>query len=125
MTDQRKRFGRRGEELAAGYLSEKGYRILDRNLYTRYGELDLIARKKFSGEDYLIFVEVKTRSSTRFGFPEQAVSAAKLEKMLKSAQIYLQIHPELDLPFQLDVISILLRDRDRAPEIRHYENVSL
>ncbi|WP_276661388.1 YraN family protein, partial [Syntrophomonas wolfei] len=55
-----------GEELAAQYLGKKGYKILERNFYTRYGELDLVCEK----DDNIVFVEVKTRRSTRFGSPE-------------------------------------------------------
>jgi putative endonuclease len=117
--------GRLGEDLAAQYLREKGYRILEKNVHTRFGEIDLITKHVISDREHLIFVEVKTRSSTRFGFPEQAVSAGKVSRMLKSAQSYLQSHPGWDGRFQLDVIAVLLQKGDRNPEIRHFENISL
>jgi len=117
--------GRLGEDLAARYLQEQGHQILDRNVHTRFGELDLITRKTFSGREHLVFVEVKTRSSTTFGYPEQAVSAGKITRMLKSAQFYLQRHPECDGPFQLDVIAVLVQEGGQSPEIRHFENISL
>jgi putative endonuclease len=117
--------GRLGEDLAARFLQDRGHQILDRNVHTRFGELDLITRKTISGREHLIFVEVKTRSSTRFGYPEQAVSAGKITRMLKSAQLYLQRHPEWDGPFQLDVIAVLVQGDDQSPEIRHFENISL
>lgn len=117
--------GKWGESQAAAFLTARGYRILDRNVYTRFGELDLVARKSDSGQETLVFVEVKTRTSTRFGFPEQAVTAGKLDRMFKSVQAYLLDHPEYDIPYQMDVISIYLEDTSEAPEINHYRNVSI
>lgn len=77
--------GREGEELAAAWLSSHGFEIIKRNWrYSRY-EIDIIASKK----DCIHFIEVKTRKSSAYGFPEEQVSKSKLKKMLASGAEYL------------------------------------
>jgi putative endonuclease len=112
-----KKLGGWGEQRAAEYLETKGYRILDRNVRTPYGEIDLVAETNLQ----LVFVEVKTRSSTRFGQPEEAIDEDKLTHMIESAESYLIEHPNLEGDWRIDVIAILLRP-GREPEITHFEN---
>ena len=88
-----------------------------RNNRTPFGEIDLIAQQDAS----LVFVEVKSRSSAEFGFPEEAVTPAKQQHILESAQTYLQEHPEFDGDWRVDVIAIS-RTQDGEPEIHHFEN---
>ncbi len=76
--------GRQGEDLTVKYLKKRGYKILERNFKTPFGEADIIARKK----DTYCFVEVKTRSSGAFGAPYEAVNAAKQERYRRIAQYY-------------------------------------
>ena len=129
----RQALGRWGEELAADYLADRGYRILDRNARTEYGEIDLVARHEGQPRQntsvdsevpasMTVFVEVKTRSSTNFGFPEQAVDDRKQERLLAAAQAYLQAHPELGGDWRVDVIAIQRSRRGDEPEIIHFEN---
>lgn len=73
------------EQIAADYLISLGYRILERNFCCRRGEIDLIARE---GE-YLVFVEVKYRSTAAFGNPGEAVDKKKQEKLYRAAMYYL------------------------------------
>ena len=68
-----------------------------------------------------MFVEVKTRTSQSFGYPEEAVTPRKQINMVSAAQHYLQEHPDLDLDWRIDVISIE-RYPDRAPIIHHFDN---
>lgn len=117
MGNQKQTLGRWGEEAAADYLQAKGYHILDRNPRNEYGEIDLVARQGTC----TVFVEVKTRSSKKFGFPEEAVTPAKQQHMLEAAQTYLQANPDLDGDWRLDVIAIR-RLSGGAPEILHFEN---
>ncbi len=77
--------GERGEALAAKLLAKKGYEILERNYRTRYGEIDLVARR----ESTLVFVEVKTRRGTGFGDPLEAVTPRKRERVRMMAEQYL------------------------------------
>ena len=79
--------------------------------------LHLIARQ---GE-LLVFVEVKARSSTEFGHPEEAVTESKQQHLADAAETYLQAHPELNGEWRVDVISIL-RHPPQPPEIVHFEN---
>lgn len=129
----RKNLGSWGERLAAEYLDRRGYSILERNARTQYGEIDLVARQevhkegtgRWVGEELrpvVVFVEVKTRASQEFGFPEAAISARKRERMLASAQAYLQAHPELSADWRVDVIAIQRFGAGEEPEIVHFEN---
>ncbi|MBF0152967.1 MAG: YraN family protein [Magnetococcales bacterium] len=88
--DDRKVLGRFAEELAAGHLSRTGYRILERNVRFRRGELDIIA---LHGED-LVFCEVKARRSDQYGSPAEAIDLRKQRRLLLLGTLYLQAHPE-------------------------------
>ena len=99
----KRRLGSQKEELAAGYLESQGAEIIDRNYYFRGGELDLIAK---DGE-YLCFIEVKYRTSSSFGFPEEAVTSSKQKKILTGARVYLyHNHLPEDTPCRFDVVSV-------------------
>jgi putative endonuclease len=115
---RKNRLGRWGEQQAGKFLQQKGYKILDRNVRTPYGEIDLIAQRA----GVLVFVEVKTRSSRSFGNPEEAVTVSKLTHMIESAESYLLEHPDLEKDWQLDVIAIR-KSSGQQPEIIHFENV--
>jgi putative endonuclease len=117
--------GRWGEKLAGEFLSGQGYTILATNVRTPYGEIDLIARQAEAGSDsaeVIVFVEVKTRSSNAFGYPEEAVTARKQAHLLGAAQHYLQEHPELGSVWRIDVISIERSREGKPPAIHHFEN---
>jgi putative endonuclease len=110
--------GRWGEAQAAEYLGQRGYLVLERNARTAYGEIDLIARQG----TVLVFVEVKTRSTSAFGLPEASVTPRKQAHLLAAAQAYLQAHPDLEGDWRVDVIAIQRRPSSQAPEIAHFEN---
>lgn len=114
----RKDLGRWGESLAAEYLIQRGYNILDRNVRTPYGEVDLIAQNS----EGVVFVEVKTRASDSLGPPEISITPRKQEHMLSAAQAYLQAHPHLEGTWRVDVIAIQ-RLPNQQSEIVHFENV--
>ncbi len=99
----RSSLGRQGEELAARFLSKKGLKIVERNVRTPFGELDIVARK---GKK-LFFVEVKTRRSLDKGMPVEAVSRAKKQKIVKSALFYMNGKDE---EFEIGVVSIVEKD---------------
>lgn len=120
--------GQWGEALAAEYLLKRGYTIIARNERTPYGELDLIVQQTAPADSeplepqvVTVFVEVKTRTSKTFGYPEQSVTPRKREHLLSSAQYYLQEHPDQDIDWRIDVISIE-RYGDQDPIIHHFEN---
>jgi putative endonuclease len=111
------KLGRWGEQAAAEYLETKGFQILDHNVRTPYGEIDLVAEF----DQQLVFVEVKTRSSTRFGHPEEAVGEDKITHIIESAQSFLQEQPNPDQDWRIDVVAIV-RLPGEEPEITHFEN---
>ncbi|MBM3151643.1 MAG: YraN family protein [Chloroflexi bacterium] len=110
--------GRWGEKLAAEYLIHRGYALQAANVRTPHGEIDLVARL----EDMLVFVEVKTRTSRSWGFPEEAVTSRKQAHMLAAAEHFLSQHPDSPETWQFDVIAVTRR-AGQAPEIEHFENV--
>ena len=127
MKTSAQRLGRWGEELAAGYLLQRGYTLLEQNARTPYGEIDLVACQTpcdelFKGGASIVFVEVKTRRGSSFGWPEQAVTARKRAHLLAAAQSYLQAHPDLSGAWRIDVIAIRSVLSDAPPEILHFEN---
>ena len=118
MTNRRQLLGRWGEDTAAAYLAAKGYSILERNVRTAHGEIDIIASK----EGLLVFVEVKTRRSHAFGYPEDSVTRRKQTYLLSAAAEYLQAHPESGESWQFDVIAVEGTPGGKA-QIEHFENV--
>jgi len=120
LSSHKQSLGKRGEELATGFLQKKGYRILERNFKARYGELDIIALLG----TVLVFIEVKARMGSSFGKPEEAVTPWKLREVTKTAQFYKSLHPELPDSLRIDVIGIEL-DGDYAPKyFNHIQNVT-
>ena len=131
MSNYRQSFGKWGEEYAVKYLSEKGYTILARNVHTPYGEVDIIARqtssspeeKMWEGDPVIVFVEVKTRSSKKFGLPEEAITTRKQEHLLNAAQFYLMENPQIEGDWRVDVIAIQRPAERNEPLLTHFENV--
>lgn len=118
MNNRRQRIGRWGEKIAADYLVNKGYKLLATNVRTPYGEIDLICQR----EGQIVFVEVKTRTSHTFGYPEESVNQRKQAHMLASAEYYLQEH-ENDGDWQFDMVAVEGSPSGKPPRITHFENV--
>jgi len=115
---RRQAIGRWGETAAAQYLTSLGYEILERNLRTPYGEIDLIARI----QDTIVFVEVKARLSASLGPPEVSVGPRKQAHMLACAQSYIQEHPGQAAGWRIDVITVQRQPAGQPPLITHFEN---
>ena len=96
--------GKQGEGLAASLLKKNGYRIVGRNVRSRFGEIDLVARDGPA----LCFIEIKTRTGFRFGLPEESVTPQKRWRLTRLARWYLQFHRLEDLPVRFDVVSLLI-----------------
>lgn len=109
--------GKWGESLAQEWLEAQGFETVDRNVRNEYGEIDLVMQK--AGR--LHFVEVKTRRSRQFGYPEEAVAGEKVVHMVEAAQRFLQLHPEFEGDWQIDVVAIYSAPNAK-PEIRWIEN---
>jgi len=121
MMTYQKRIGKIGEKLAAGYLTGKGYQLLEFNFNVVYGEIDLIA---LDGE-IVVFVEVKTRTSDTFGSPEDSITSAKLEKIQNAALMWLQAHPDAPDDWRLDVIAILIDRQNNLLDLQHFVDAYL
>lgn len=102
----RRKQGAEGEALAARYLEQLGYTILQYNYRYGRGEIDLVAREGIE----LVFVEVKARRSTRMGDPEEAVTPAKQEKIRRVAEGYYYEHHIERQPCRFDVVAITYKD---------------
>ncbi|MCX8116706.1 MAG: YraN family protein [Desulfobacterota bacterium] len=99
---EKKALGAKGEEIALRFLKKRGYRILERNYVCKMGEIDLIAKEK----DTLAFVEVKTRRSSRFGPPEEAVDRRKQEQLSRAALFYLKERGLEQEKARFDVVAV-------------------
>jgi putative endonuclease len=108
--------GRQGEAIALHFLACKKHNILERNWRWQKAEIDINSQD----EKTLVFVEVKTRSTERYGQPKEFVSLRKEALMKEAAEAYLEIN-ELELELRFDIISIVLKNR--TPKIEHIENV--
>lgn len=96
--------GSKYESIAADYLIKQGYQILEQNFTTRMGEIDLIAKD----DEYLVFVEVKYRSSIRNGTPEEAITYYKKRQITNVARYYMMKHNLSEYtPCRFDVVVIL------------------
>jgi putative endonuclease len=119
--------GAEGEDFAAVFLERNGYKILDRNKREKWGELDIIAK---APDKTLVFVEVKTlrQAQGRPGSglrPEDQMSASKLKKFRRTAEIYVNSHPELigeKKGWRSDLVALEKQD-DGQFLVRHYENI--
>ena len=110
---EKKELGKKGEEIAIRFLKKNGYRIVGRNYVCKMGEMDIIAREK----DTLVFVEVKTRTSTAFGPPQLAVNSAKQMQLSKVALYFLKEKRLEEVKARFDVVAILLRPKGEEIEL--------
>lgn len=117
MKDERKSLGKWGEDKACNYLQADGYQILRRNYKCRIGEMDIIARKR----DLLTFIEVKTRRTTSYGRPGEAVNYRKQAKLTSVALYFLKEAAWKDASCRFDVIEVIAHP-DETFLINHIED---
>lgn len=103
MGQNRRKLGSAYEQLAGELLEKEGYEILEYNVHSRAGEIDIVARD----EEYLVFIEVKYRKDDSWGNPFEAVSVGKQRTISKCALSYLKKHGMFDVPVRFDVVGIL------------------
>ena len=108
--------GRMGEALAADLLRRRGYQVIGNQYRCRFGEIDLIVRKR----GLLCFVEVKTRANVAVGLPREYVDRRKQERIRATAAMYLK-QKGLDCPVRFDVAEVYLNDGEK-PRIEYLEN---
>lgn len=112
--------GKKGETVAAHFLEDKGYRIIELNFRRNYTELDIIATK----DNTTVFVEVKARTSGAFGTPFEAITRSKINNLVKTAQYYMTTHPQLPRAMRIDAIGITLSEDGEVESIEHVENIT-
>ena len=117
-TDTRRATGIRGEDEAARFLTRSGYAIVDRNVRTRAGEIDLVAREGKT----LVFVEVKTLRAIEGDPPQAAVNTRKQNRLGKLAHGYLKLKRIRQTPCRFDVVSVIVNDEGGVKAIRHIPN---
>lgn len=108
--------GKIAEDYATHALRKKGYVILERNFFNKFGEIDIIAKDK----DILVFVEVKAKIGTDFGSPEDMISPGKLQKIRNMATMYMK---GKNLACRIDVVAIVFGENNDVVRLTHYENV--
>ncbi|MBU0578258.1 YraN family protein [Patescibacteria group bacterium] len=116
----KKEIGKKGEEMAIDYLKKNGYEILDTNYQKREGEIDLIAYDPVSDE--IVFIEVKTRRSQAYGYPEEAVDQDKVEKIMTVGRTWLEEKDKVDVFWRIDIIAIELNYT--PPKIEQFKNIT-
>lgn len=94
--------GRLGEETAIRYLQKLGYKILTKNFRSRFGEIDIIA----IDHNTLVFIEVKTRWTKEYGYPQEAVTPRKLRSIIKTGEYFKLLNPKTPGLLRIDVVAI-------------------
>ncbi len=120
MTRRRQRVGKAGEAAARSYLQRKGYRVAEVNYRSPYGEIDIVA---FHGS-ILVFVEVRTRTGSSFGTPEESITAEKLNHLKRTALFYMQSRYGQEVTCRFDLIAVQLERESMALiNLRHYRGI--
>jgi putative endonuclease len=109
--------GNKGEQLAAIYLEQNGYTVIERNWRYRFWEVDIIAHKN----NKLHFFEIKTRTSDKFGLPEESIGKKKMQNLRNAAEEYQYLHPQWKY-IQFDVLAITMQ-YDEVLEYFLFEDV--
>lgn len=124
---EKRRIGDIGENIAYDFLKGKGYEIIERNYLQKWGELDIVARKRGK----IHFIEVKSVSrvtlpkdvSDETGYrPEDNIHPAKLERLARTMQTYM-LHKKLDCDFQLDLVTVQMDMENRTARVELLENI--
>ena len=124
MKQNNRKTGNKGEEVAAEYLANKEYEILERKYRGKYGEVDIVTRIKVKGESYVVFVEVKTKTEGEYGEPWEMINRHKLKQITQMGHLWcLQNHYHGLL--RIDVVGVWLDMGGEVERVEHWENVQL
>ena len=104
--------------MAARFLKNKGYLVLETNYRCRWGEIDIVA----VDEGQIVFVEVRTRNGNEFGTPEESITPAKKSRLVVTAEYYLGDHGQEGLDWRVDLIAIRLGSGQRLERVDHYRH---
>lgn len=116
---QKTRGGRAGEDYARRLLLSNGYKIITSNFRSKFGEIDIVALEK----DTLVFVEVKTRWSRKYGLPEEAVTPSKIRKIAKTGDYFQLLNPNYPKKLRIDVVAVEI-ENGRVTSSRIIKNAS-
>lgn len=108
MSQQRLELGKKGEDAAIAFLKKTGYRIIKRNYKNKLGEIDIVAKEKGT----ICFVEVKTRTTLAFGYPQEAITTRKQKQLNRVALSYMKQYNLLHVPARFDVVSVMVNVLD-------------
>ncbi|MFA6081773.1 MAG: YraN family protein [Patescibacteria group bacterium] len=117
MSLYQKNLGKIGEDLSFDYLKSHGFFVLEKNFTSKFGEIDIIAKKDLS----LYFIEVKTRSNLNYGEPFEAIDKRKIYHIKKAAQYYLLKNNYNEYKLKVAVFSILIEEK--KTEIKFWDNI--
>lgn len=118
MSDKKQWLGKRGESLAADKLRSLGYDIIARNFRCAYGEVDIVARHG----DAVVFVEVRARRGDSFGTPAESVTPQKKQRLIATAQTFLQQNQLSESSWRIDFVSVQFQHGESSPHIEVIEN---
>lgn len=111
--------GKFGEDLAKNYLIKHGYKIIDRNIQIRYKELDIIAKLK----NLLVFVEVKTRTSNKYGLADESITRKKIKNLKYAIKKYLNYTKTDYNDIRADLIAVDINKDKKIAKIKHYKDI--
>lgn len=121
MLNRHQQYGQQGEQIAAAFLKKRGYKILERNYRTPLGEIDIIAKQGRT----IVFVEVKSRKTDRFGSPKESITRAKQARLTRTALCYLKETDQMDVSARFDVVIVRGDDKKETEIITNaFEAVS-
>ncbi len=98
--------GKHGEDLACKYLDNNNYKIIQRNFRCKQGEIDIIALDK----NYIVFVEIKSRTSNKYGLPSESVTQRKMKHIIKAATYFLYMNHLENVNTRIDVIEVYVKN---------------
>ena len=118
--------GKLGEDHAVIFLKKNGFKIIDRNFRIRGGEIDIVAidRSINSGQEALVFIEVKTRKTDEFGTPLESITPWKMRALIKAAEFYKSTHKNLPDLMRIDAVAVVLNPDNSIFSINLVKNIS-
>jgi len=111
------KIGRLGQQIAVKFLKSKDFRIIAENIYFRVGEIDILAEK----EDVLSFIEVKTRTNLKFGYPEEGVTDQKREHLESAIDLYV-VENNINQECVLEIISVRLDSKNKRAFVKYFNS---
>lgn len=116
-----RKLGHTGEQIAENFLISQDYQIIQKNFYSRFGEIDIIA---CSPEGQLIFIEVKTRTNTFFGLPQESITFQKKQRIIKTALHFLKLATtKQPTTWRFDAILVQLGQENHLKSLTHLKNI--